>query len=139
MAQNLSTSFAVSRLGFEIELLLLDSLSHCNLPMKQRFNSLARQVQLRVDRFGMKEWIVLIYFVLQPVIWQRSVDGFEYAWHLLQICTLFATADLAEYIVGVFQSQVESEQLLTRIREWGLLVTAAACLILLTQSVLVGL
>lgn len=107
--------------------------------MKQRFNSFARRMQLRVDRFGIKEWIVCLYFLIQPIIWQRSVDGFEYAWHLLQVSTLFATADLAEYIVAAFQSQIDPKQLLTRIREWGLLVTAAACMILLVQSIVVGL
>ncbi|RRB04832.1 hypothetical protein [Larkinella rosea] len=107
--------------------------------MKQIFASLAGRIQLRITRFGIKEWILLIYFIVQPIVWQQSIDGFDYAWHLLQIASLFATADIAEHIIGSFQSQVESRQLLTRIKEWGLLISAAAFLILLVESILIGL
>ncbi|RRB11310.1 hypothetical protein [Larkinella knui] len=107
--------------------------------MKQRFTNFAGRVQLRITRFGIKEWILLIYFFVQPLVWQQCIDGFDYAWHLLQIASLFATADIAEHIIGSFQNQVERRQLLTRIKEWGLVVSAAAFLILLVKSVLIGL
>ena len=106
---------------------------------KQLFANLTGLVQLQITRFGLKEWILLIYFFLQPLIWQQCVDGFDYAWHLLQIASLFATADIAEHIIGTFQSQVNRRQLLTRIKEWGLTVSAAAFLILLVKSIITGL
>ncbi|GAB3327453.1 hypothetical protein GCM10027299_28090 [Larkinella ripae] len=81
----------------------------------------------------------MIYFFLQPIVWEQCIDGFDYAWHLLQIASLFATADLAEHIIGTFQSQVERKQLMTRIKEWGLIISAAAFVILFVESVTVGL
>ncbi|RCR67438.1 hypothetical protein [Larkinella punicea] len=106
---------------------------------RQLFTHLAGRVQLQITRFGIKEWILLIYFFVQPLIWQQCIDGFDYAWHLLQIASLFATADIAEHLIGIFQGQVESQQLLTRIKEWGLIISAAAFLILLVESVVIGL
>ncbi|GAB3926556.1 hypothetical protein [Larkinella terrae] len=107
--------------------------------MRQIFTNLAGRIQLRITRFGIKEWILMIYFFVQPIVWQQSVDGFDYAWHLLQIASLFATADIAEHIIGLFQSQVESRKLLTRIKEWGLIISAVAFLILLVESIVIGL
>jgi hypothetical protein len=107
--------------------------------MKQLFTNLAGRVQLRITRFGIKEWILLIYFFVQPLIWQQSIDGFDYAWRLLQIASLFATADIAEHIIATFQSQAEPRQMLTRIKEWGLVISAAAFLILMVESIVIGL
>ncbi|MGA0557531.1 hypothetical protein ACO2Q8_12825 [Larkinella sp. VNQ87] len=106
---------------------------------RQFFLLLAGRVQGRITRFGLKEWVLFIYFFLQPLVWKQCVDGFDYAWHLLQIGSLFATADIAEHIIGLFQGQLERKQLLTRIKEWGLIMSAAAFLILLVKSVMVGL
>lgn len=106
---------------------------------RQLFTNFAGRVQVRVTQFGIKEWLLLFYFFVQPLVWQRCVDGFEYAWHLLQIASLFATADIAEHIVGSFQSQVEHRQLLTRIKEWGLIISAVAFVILFIESVTIGL
>lgn len=106
---------------------------------RQLFTDLAGRVQLRITRFGLKEWLLLVYFFLQPLIWQQCIDGFDYSWHLLQVASLFATADIAEHIIGTFQSQVERKILLTRIKEWGLIISAVAFLILLVESVTVGL
>ncbi|MFC5410379.1 hypothetical protein ACFPMF_13725 [Larkinella bovis] len=106
---------------------------------RQLFTNLAGRVQLRITQFGMKEWILLIYFFLQPFVWLQCVDGFDYAWHLLQIASLFATADIAEHIVAAFQGQLESKQLMTRIKEWGLIVSAAAFVILCVESIMIGL
>ncbi|GAB3250309.1 hypothetical protein GCM10027347_08000 [Larkinella harenae] len=106
---------------------------------RQLFIDFAGRVQLRITRFGIKEWLLLFYFFVQPLVWQRCVDGFEYAWHLLQIASLFATADIAEHIVGLFQGQVERRQLLTRIKEWGLIISAVAFLILFVESLVIGL
>ncbi|WP_128543202.1 hypothetical protein [Larkinella soli] len=107
--------------------------------LKQLFISLANRVQGRVTRFGMKEWVVVVYFFLQPLIWQKCVDGYDYAWNLLQAASLFASADIAEHFIGAYQSQIEMKQVMTRLREWGLVITAFAFLILLVKGIMVGL
>ena len=107
--------------------------------LKQFFTSLGRRFQVNPDRFGLKEWVVLVYVIAQPFVWQRCVDGFEYARHLLQFACNFAVADLAEHLIGAYQNQTDSDGLPRRIVTWGLLVSLMACSILLAKACLDGL
>ncbi|WP_266368992.1 hypothetical protein [Tellurirhabdus rosea] len=107
--------------------------------LKQFFTSLVRRFQFNLDDFGLKEWVVLVYVIAQPLVWARCIDGFDYAWHLLQFASNFAVADLAEHLIGAYQNQTDTKDLPRRIINWGLLVSLGAFGILFVESYVYGL
>ncbi|WP_234734136.1 hypothetical protein [Tellurirhabdus bombi] len=107
--------------------------------IRQLITSLARRAQIRTDRFGLKEWVLLVHFLILPFVWVQCIDGFEFAWHLLQVLTTFATADLAEHVIAALQNQGDTDKIKPRIIEWGLLITVVAAFILLAESAFYGL